>query len=90
MTSAHSPHAMFKPWWDLGMLAFEAQQVIWLRCLRLAGGGAAASAEARRMISEKATVASQTAVGTMLGESPARVVKRFRRKVRANRKRLTK
>ena len=80
---------MLKPWWDLAMLAVESQQVIWLRSMRLAGGGAKASAEARRMVSEKLTAAAQAAAGAVLGDSPARTAKRYRKKVRANRRRLS-
>lgn len=81
---------MFKPWWDVAMLAAESQQVIWLRCMKLAGGGAAAPREARRMVSEKLAVAAQAAAGAMLGASPGRTVKRYRKKVRANLRRLSK
>ena len=81
---------MFKPWWDLAMLAAESQQVIWLRCMKLGRGGSAAPHEARRMVSEKFAVAAQAAAGLMLGDSPGRAVKRYRKKVRANRRRLSK
>jgi len=81
---------MFKPWWDLGMLAIESQQVMLLRCLRLAGGGALASTEARRMLSEKVAAAAVTGAGVLMGDGSARVVKRYRQKVRANRRRLSK
>lgn len=81
---------MVKPWWDLGMLAAESQQVMWLRFLKLTAGGSTAPAEARRMVSEKLAVAAQAAAGVMMGDSPSRVVKRYRKKVRANRRRLSK
>ena len=81
---------MFKPWWDLATLAAESQQVIWLRCMKLAGGGPTASREAHRMVSEKFAVAAQAAVGAMLGDSHGRTVKRYRTAVRANRRRLSK
>jgi hypothetical protein len=48
---------MFKAWWDIGLLAVESQQVMWLRYMRLAAGGATASAEAQRMVSEKLAIA---------------------------------
>src|SRR4051812_20273335 len=38
---------------DATMLGFEAQSVVGLRLLRLAGGGAVAQAEAHRMVAEK-------------------------------------
>ena len=81
---------MFRTWWDLGMLAAESQQVMWLRYLKLAAGGSKASAETRRMVSEKVAVAAQAGIGAMLGDAPGRVVKRYRKKVRANRRRLSK
>ena len=81
---------MFKAWWDIGMLVAESQQVMWLRYLRLAGGGTVAAAEARRMVSEKVAVATLAGAGVMMGDAPGRVVKRYRKKVRANRRRLAK
>ena len=81
---------MFRTWWDLGTLAVESQQVMWLRYLRLAAGGSKASAETRRMVSEKVAIAAQAGIGLMLGDAPGRVVKRYRKKVRANRRRLSK
>jgi len=81
---------MFKVWWDIGILAAEAQQVIWLRLMRLAGGGARASTEAQRMVSEKVAIAAPVAAGILMGDSPKKVVKRYSRKVRANKRRLSK
>lgn len=81
---------MFANWFGLAMLAAEAQQVIWLRCLKLATGGAAARTEARRMTSEKVITAAQAAVGAMTGDAPAKTVRRYRKRVRANRRRLLK
>jgi hypothetical protein len=50
---------MFGQWMklalDTSMLAFESQQVIGLRLLKLTLGGAAASREANRMVAEKVT-----------------------------------
>jgi hypothetical protein len=42
------------------------------------------------MVSEKVAVAAQAGVGVMTGDTPARTVKRYRKKVRANRRRLSK
>jgi hypothetical protein len=81
---------MFKAWWDVGMLAAESQQVMWLRFVRLAGGGASASTEAQRMVSEKFAIAAPVAAGILMGESPKQVMKRYSRKVRANKRRLSK
>ena len=81
---------MFKAWWNFGMLAAESQQVMWLRFMRLAGGGRTASAEAQRMVSEKLAIAAPTAAGILMGDSHSKVVKRYRGKVRANKRRLSK
>jgi len=80
---------MFKPWWDVAMLAAEAQQVIWLRLLKLAAGGPAAHVEAQRMMSEKPAAVLQAAAGLAMGDTSAKMVKRYRKKVRANRRRLS-
>jgi len=80
--------------WSLGV---EASTVIALRTVKLAAGGAAGEVEARRMVSEKidASVALQTlALSGGLGFTPQAVATRtlshYRRKVRANRRRLSK
>ncbi|HEY3813299.1 MAG TPA: hypothetical protein VGL66_08725 [Caulobacteraceae bacterium] len=90
-----------KSWLDLSVdawsLGLEANMVIGLRMMKLAAGGAAAQAEVQRMVSEKtdAGVALMTKgmVGA-LGLSPQDVVAKslthYRRKVRANRRRLSK
>ncbi|MDB5455382.1 MAG: hypothetical protein JWP92_967 [Caulobacter sp.] len=80
--------------WALGL---EASWVIGLRTLKLAAGGAAATAEADLMVREKiaAGLALQTkALTGGLGASPAaaaaKTLSHYRRKVRANRRRLSK
>jgi hypothetical protein len=75
---------------SLTMLAAESQQVIWLRLLKLAAGGRRASAELRRMGPEKLAVGAQSFARVLCGESPERTVQRYRKKVRANRRRLSK
>jgi hypothetical protein len=88
------------PWLAVGMQAWalgaEASAVIALRALKLAAGGAQAEREARRMVTEKMDTAldvQQAALSGALGVSPATVakqaVRRYRRKVRANRRRLS-
>jgi len=80
--------------WSLGM---EASSVIGLRTLKLAAGGAAAETEAGLMIGEK--MRSSWMLGALaltggLGTSPvgaaSKAVSHYRRKVRANRRRLSK
>jgi len=79
---------MLATWWNIGMLAAESQQVMWLRCMRLAAGGPTASAEAVRMVSEKLALAAPAAAGVLMGDTATTVVRRYRRTVRANRRRL--
>jgi hypothetical protein len=81
---------------DLWQAGLEAQLVIGLRLAKLAGGGAAAGAEINRMVSEKmdtALEAQQLAATAALSgnaaQIPARTVALYRRKMRANRNRLT-
>ena len=89
------------PWIDIGLGAFslglEASAVIGLRTMKIAAGGAAGAAEARRMVSEKvdAGLALRTlALSGGLGATPqgaaAKTLAHYRRKVRANRRRLSK
>jgi hypothetical protein len=81
---------------NLMRLGIEAQQVIGLRMLRLARGGALAQREARRMILEKsaALMASQLAVAAALAggrshNAAARALRPYKRAVSHNRRRLT-
>ena len=89
MVSCRRKSSMLAAWWNVGMLAAESQQVIWLRCMRLAAGGPVASAEAVRMVSEKLALAGPAAAGILLGHSSYKLVQRYRRAVRANRRRLS-
>jgi len=80
---------------DVWRAGLEAQQVMALRLAKLARGGASATAETNRMVSEKmaAAVEAQQAAATasLTGKAaqiPARTVALYRRKMRANRKRL--
>lgn len=85
---------MFAPWWKLGMdatmLAFESQQVIGLRLAMLSLGGSAAQVEAQRMVTEKMVAAGEAALLVASGGTAASVVAGYRRKVRANARRLSK
>ncbi|MES2097640.1 MAG: hypothetical protein V4459_12855 [Pseudomonadota bacterium] len=78
--------------WALGM---EASAVIGLRMAKMATGGAGSSDEAQRMVSEKldSAIELQTAMMTgQLGKTPLegtqKILRHYRRKVRANRRRL--
>jgi hypothetical protein len=80
--------------WALGI---EASTVIMLRTMKIAAGGPAGEMEAQRMVSEKieAGLDLQTkALTGGLGYTPAsaanQTLAHYRRKVRANRRRLIK
>ncbi len=86
----------WKAWLDAAIFAGEAQTVIAMRMMRLAGGGALANAEAQRMVTEKlaAFAAAQAAAGVALaaGKRPkvamTRAMTPIRKRMRANRRRL--
>jgi len=73
---------------DSAMLLVESQFVIGLRLFHIATGGVAAHREAHLMVSEKIDAFAKAAA-TMAGGGSARTVCRdYRRRVRANAKRL--
>ena len=89
------------PWSRIGFnawsLGIEASSVIALRLLKIAAGGAAGEAEARRMVDEKIkagldlqTMALTGALGLTPHEAATKTLAHYRRKVRANRRRLAK
>ena len=89
------------PWIGIGFdawsLGLEASAVVALRSLKIAQGGARGAAEAELMVQEK--IAAGAALGALalsggLGATPAsasaRTLAHYRRKVSANRRRLSK
>jgi len=80
---------MFKFWYDATMLSLEAQRVIGLRMMKLAGGGRNAQVEASRMVTEKIAETMAVAVTLMSGGSGHAVVAQVRRRVRSNSRRLS-
>ena len=84
---------MFNAWLRLTLnatlLGFEAQRVVSLRLAHLAAGGAAAEAEAQRMVTEKGAAFVEAATTLATGGSAQKVVRRYRSHVRANNRRLT-
>jgi hypothetical protein len=74
---------------DGARLAFETQQVIGLRLMRIAAGGAAAQAEMTRMVTEKAFACGEAATTLALGGSARKVVRGYRTRVKANARRLS-
>ena len=86
---------------DLSFAAFqlgaEAQAVIALRMMKMAAGGPGVDTETRRMVSEKwgaaAELSAKAAMSAMTGGRPvtaSHAVAHYRRKVRANARRLMK
>jgi hypothetical protein len=71
------------------MLAFEASEVVRLRCEKLSHGDEAAGLEAVLMVSEKIAVAFEATTSLLAGATPAAVVQRYREHVAANAKRLS-
>jgi hypothetical protein len=79
-------------------MCWDAQTVILLRSLRIAGGGARADAETRRMITEKVAALAQAQLAataaSLKGSKKHRVAKKalavYATRVRRNRRRLSK
>jgi hypothetical protein len=82
---------MFAPWWkfstDALMLALEAQGVIAMRLTSIALGRGT-HAENARMVSEKTAAFAEAAMTLAAGGSPHKVVRGYRKHVRANGRRL--
>ena len=89
------------PWFRFGVNAWslgtDASSVIALRTLKIAAGGVAAEVEARRMVSEKIeaglalqALAMTGRLGLTAPSTATKMLAHYRRKVRANRRRLTK
>jgi hypothetical protein len=78
--------------WSLGM---EASSVIALRTMKLAAGGSAADSETQRMVDEKVKAGLELGALAMTGGlgltshgAAAKTLVHYRRKVRANQRRL--
>lgn len=79
--------SLFRQW---TLLVVEAQEVIALRTLTLARGDARAEREAHRMVDEKIAAAGRAMAILAAGGSPEAVLRSYRRRVRANARRLAK
>lgn len=79
---------MLKTMINLGMLGFEAQQVMMLRSFRIASDLASAGFEMQLMVTEKVFAANEAGFTLMHRRSVDSVVSGYRRKVRANARRL--
>jgi hypothetical protein len=71
------------------MLGLESSRVIALRCIKLALGGEKARREAELMISEKIKEAYRSGNRVIAGASGVEIIRRYRRRVSANAKRLS-
>jgi hypothetical protein len=74
--------------YSLMMLAMESNHVVALRCMKLMRGGKRARREAELMVTEKINAALQAGGQLMAGASGDEIVRRYRRRVAANAKRL--
>jgi hypothetical protein len=88
-------------WLALGFqaaqLGLDSQRVIVLRLIRLSGGGAAGFAEAQLTVTDKMAALTEAhvavAAGAVTGDSrksAAKVLRVFTKRVRANKRRLSK
>jgi hypothetical protein len=75
---------------SLMLLAAEANYVIALRMMKLMRGGKGSRREAERMVSEKIHAAFEATTSLMAGASGDKIIRRYRRHVAANAKRLGK
>jgi len=89
------------PWlfagYDLWVLGMESAAVMTMRGLKVAAGGAAAEVEMARMVSEKVqagldlqALALRGALGATLPDAVSKATRHYRKRVRANHRRLTK
>jgi hypothetical protein len=89
------------PWlfagYDLWLLGMESAAVMTMRGIKVAAGGAAATAEMERMVSEKMQAgidlqarALRGELGQTMPELVSKATRHYRKHVRANHRRLTK
>jgi hypothetical protein len=71
------------------LLGFDAQRVIALRAMKIAAGGSSARSEVSRMVTEKVSAGAEAVAILTRGGSGRRVVRRYRTRVRANVRRLS-
>ena len=76
------------PWFSMALLAIESSHVIALRCAKLAQGGAGAAPELTRMVTEKMLEGAAAAQTLMTGGSHEKVIAAYRKRVKANARRL--
>lgn len=80
---------MMTPWLALSQSMFEVQHVMWLRTWKIMQGGSVGRREASRMLTEKVDAHVEAAFKLAAGSSGDDIMRGYTRKVRANRKRLS-
>ena len=80
---------MFNFWYNATMLSAEAQHVIGLRMMKIAMGGSNAQTEAHRMVTEKMAASVRATATLLTGGTVDSVIVDYRRRVRANYRRLS-
>jgi hypothetical protein len=81
-------NSWFSAFGDVIKLGIESQAVIAARCAIVAKGGPSACLELQRMFWEKVAAYGEASVMLFWGAHPKRVVRRYRRHVRSNKRRL--
>lgn len=79
---------MYNPWYDATLLAMQSSGVVFLRAMRLAGGGRDAHEESQRMVSEKILANAAAASVLLAGGSLQTVIAGYQAVVDANTARL--
>jgi hypothetical protein len=82
------PNFTLAPWFSIALLVIESNHVVALRCAKLARGGAGAGPEFTRMITEKMQESAAAAQTLMTGGSHEKVIAGYRKRVKANARRL--
>jgi hypothetical protein len=91
------PMKVWNDWFELSVqatqLAWEAQNVIALRLMRMAAGGHPGHSEAQRMVTEKIAAAVEAQAAAFGGSDGHEVTKKvmgvYKKRVRGNVRRLT-
>jgi hypothetical protein len=83
----------FRAWLDFAFasarLCYEAQEVVNLRLTKIARGGVDSHTEAQRMVVERGFALAEAVATLSGGGSMQKVIRRNRRHVRTNKRRLT-
>jgi hypothetical protein len=84
---------MFRHWIDFAFastrLYYEAQEVVSLRLIKIARGEVDGRTEAQRMVAEKGSALAEAVATLSGGGSVQKVIRRYRRHVRTNKRRLS-